>query len=58
MKIMSDLYNPKESFDKYVTSARDSLHNQKREAAVEDVLCALEELQAWMEKVEAQLNEK
>ncbi len=55
---MSDLYNPKESFDKYITSARDLLRNQRREAAVEDVLCALEELKAWMEKVEAQLTKK
>jgi hypothetical protein len=54
---MKELYNPKESFDKYLNSARHSAELKNNEALLKDMLCALEELQVWMEKVEEKLGD-
>jgi len=53
---MKELYNPKESFDKYLNSARDNAGRNNTDALARDILCALEELQSWMEQVEERLN--
>ena len=54
---MKELYNPKESFDKYLNSARDNAGRKDTDAMIRDMLCALEELQSWMEKVEENLKQ-
>jgi hypothetical protein len=53
---MKEFYNPKESFDKYLNSARYCAESKNNDAMLKDMLCALEELQAWMEKVEEKLS--
>ena len=55
-QIMEKHYKPKDRFDSYVASTRDFLKKKQSDKAVEDMLCALEELQTRMEEVDARLR--